>query len=96
MFDRLEALEDEFESILARLSDPDVFADQAAYVALTRRHRELEGIVAATRARRRALDDLATARDMLADSGAERDLAREEIAEAESAVDRLEEELRLG
>ncbi|MDX6670881.1 MAG: hypothetical protein QOI91_1244, partial [Solirubrobacteraceae bacterium] len=45
MLDRLAALEDEFRSVEARLSDPAVFEDNAAYVALTRRHKELEPIV---------------------------------------------------
>jgi len=49
MFERLGDLEDELASVEARLAEPGVFADQEAYVVLTRRHKELEPIVAAYR-----------------------------------------------
>ena len=44
---RLDALEQEFHQVEARLADPDVIADQTAYTELTKRYRELEPIVAA-------------------------------------------------
>jgi peptide chain release factor 1 len=96
VFDRLAALEEEFESVEARLSDPDVFGDQTAYVSLSRRHKELEPVVAAVRAHHRANDDLKTAREMLDGAdGADRETLREEIDNAEADIARLEEELRL-
>ena len=95
VIDRLEALEGEFASVEARLSDPDVFGDNATYVQLTRRHKELEPIVAAVRARRQATDDLATAREMLdGTSGDDRDMVRAEVADAEAAIARLDEDLK--
>src|SRR4051812_45575180 len=96
MLDRLTSLEDEFRSVEARLSDPDVFANQPQYVELTKRHKELEPIVAAVRAHRQASDDLATAKEMLeGSSGADRDMVRAEIAAAEAAIARLDEELKV-
>ena len=96
MLDRLAALEDEFRSVEARLSDPDVFADQPKYVELTKRHKELEPIVAAVRTQRQARDDLATAKEMLEGStGDDREMLRAEIAEAEATIARLDEELKL-
>jgi peptide chain release factor 1 len=96
MLDRLAALEEEFRSVEARLSDPDVFADQPKYVELTKRHKELEPIVAAVRAQRQAYDDLATAKEMLdGSSGDDRDMVRAEIAEAEATIARLDEELKV-
>jgi peptide chain release factor 1 len=96
VIDRLEALEGEFASVEARLSDPAVFADNTAYVQLTRRHKELEPIVAAIRARRQAADDLATARGMLdGTSGADRDMVRAEVGEAEATIARIDEELKV-
>ncbi|MGE3836227.1 MAG: peptide chain release factor 1 [Acidimicrobiia bacterium] len=95
MFERLGAIEEEFHSIEARLADPDVFADQAAYVTLTRRHRELEPVVAAVRSHRAAADDLAAARELLEEAvGDERDALRAEVATAEASIARLEEELK--
>ncbi|MBW8825305.1 MAG: peptide chain release factor 1 [Acidobacteria bacterium] len=96
MFDRLEALEEEFRALEARLSDPDVFSDNTAYVALTRRHKELEPIVAAVRAHRQASDDLAAAREMSEGAtGDDREVLRAEIAGAEATIARLDEELKL-
>jgi peptide chain release factor 1 len=96
VIDRLTALEDEFRSVEARLSDPKVFEDNAAYVKLTRLHKQLEPIVAAVRARRQAAEDLATAREMLdGSSGDDRDLVRAEINDAEATIARLDEELKL-
>ncbi len=96
MFDRLAALEDELRAIEARLAEPGVFADQDAYVTLTRRHKELEPIVAASREYRQARDDLSTAREMLIDStGADREVVRAEVDEAESTMARLEDELKV-
>jgi peptide chain release factor 1 len=94
--ERLVALEDEFRNVEARLSDPKVFEDNAAYVALTKRHKELEPIVAAVREQRQASDDLATAREMLeGSSGEDREVLRAEIADAESTIERLEDELKV-
>ena len=96
MFDRLAALEDEFASVEADLSDPDVLADQAKLRALSRRHKELEPVVAASRAHRQATEDLATAKEMLGDlTGEDRDMVRAEIADAEDRLARLEEDLKV-
>jgi len=96
MFERLAALEDELALVEARLAEPGVFADQEAYVALTRRHKELEPIVAASRAHRQASDDLATAREMLVEAtGADRDVVRAEVDDAEAAMARLAAELEV-
>jgi peptide chain release factor 1 len=96
VLDRLEALEEEFRSVEARLSDPDVFGDQTQYVQLTKRHKELEPIVAAVRAHRQAREDLAAAKDMLdGTTGDDREMVRAEMAQAEAAIARLDEELKL-
>ncbi len=96
MFDRLAALEDELRSVEARLAEPDVFADHDAYVALSRRHKELEPIVTASREYRQARDDLATAREMLVEAtGDDRDVVRAEVEDAESTITRLESHLKV-
>jgi peptide chain release factor 1 len=96
VIDRLAALEDEFRSVEARLADPKVFEDNAAYVALSRRHKELEPIVAAVRQQRQARGDLAAAKEMLdGSSGDDREMLRHEITEAEATIARLDEELKV-
>ena len=96
MLERLAGLEEEYETVLGKLADPSVVADQRALRDTSRRHKELEPIVAAYRHYRRALDDLAAAKEMLPDSeGADRDVVRAELEDAEERIVRLEEELKL-
>jgi peptide chain release factor 1 len=96
VFDRLDSLEEEFRSVEARLSDPSVFEDNAKYVTLTKRHKELEPIVAAVREHRQAVEDLATAKEMVeGTTGDDREMLRAEITEAEATIARLEDELKI-
>ena len=96
VLDRLAALEQEYDAVLARLADHDVIADQKALLQASRRHKELEPVVLAYRDYRQARDDLDAARGMLTDSsGDDRDFVRAQIEEAEGDISRLEQELRL-
>ncbi|HEY3141691.1 MAG TPA: peptide chain release factor 1 [Acidimicrobiales bacterium] len=96
MLERLEELEREFVDAEARLADPAVIADQSRYQALTKRYRELEAIVTRTRELRQRQEDLVTAREMLSGaSGDDRDTMRTEVDEAEAAIIRLTDEIKL-
>ena len=96
MFERVTALEQEYAEVLERLSDPDVAADQRAFRDLSRRHKQLEAIVTTYHGYQAAAGDLAAAKDMYADAGAEdREMLRHEIEMAEADMSRLEEELKL-
>ncbi len=96
MLERLEALEQEFADVEAQLADPAVFADNARYTVLARRHKELDAVVSRARELRQRTADLATAKDMLGDlAGDDREVIRDEAADAESAIARLVGELQL-
>ena len=96
MLDRLAALEQELRDVEARLSADDVHKDQDAYVALGRRYKELAPIVGAYTEYRQATEDLATAKEMLAEtSGDDREMVRAEITAAEEAIERLDAELKV-
>ncbi len=95
-YDRLGGLEREYELVLAELNDPSTSAHPGRLRELSRRHKDLEDLVGTWRRLLLAESDLAAAREMVDDSaGDERDLARLEVAHAESEITRLEEELRL-
>ncbi|MGH9189636.1 MAG: peptide chain release factor 1 [Acidimicrobiales bacterium] len=95
MLERLAALETEYEELLGRLGDPDLLADQRAYVELSKRIKELEPLIGVWRRYRASLDDLEAARGMLAESaGEDRDFVKAQMGEADDDVRRLEEELR--
>jgi peptide chain release factor 1 len=94
--DRLAELAKEHEDVIARLGDPRVLSDQRALRSASRRHKELEAIVGAYRDYQRAAEDLSAAREMLHDaSGEDREMLRAEIDDAEAAMERLADELRV-
>jgi peptide chain release factor 1 len=96
MLERLAGLEQEYEDVVASLSDPAVLGDRHRLRDASRRHKQLEAIVVPYREYRQALDDLATAKEMLGDtSGDDREMVQNEIRDAETAIARLEDELKV-
>jgi peptide chain release factor 1 len=97
VLERLEGLEREYEAVLIQLSDPQVVGDPKRLREVSRRHKDLEPLIAAYREYRSAEDDLAAAKEMLADAtpGDERELMREEIDGAESRMADLDEKLKI-
>ncbi len=97
MLDRLEGLEREYETVLIQLSDPDVVGDHKRLREVSRRHRDLEPVVAAYRAYRAAEEDLVTAKEMLAEAaaGEDRDMIRSEMEGAEARIAELDERLKV-
>jgi peptide chain release factor 1 len=96
LLDKKQDFEEEYERVLADLSDPTVFSDQRRARDLSRRHKELEGIVRCFADLSRSVEDLAMAREMYQEaSSADREFLRDEVAELEESVARFEEELEL-
>jgi peptide chain release factor 1 len=97
VFERLAGLEEEFDALEARL--PDVYAsgDQDAQRTAGQRYAELKPIVETYRELRRARTQLDDARELFrTETEPEmRELAREEMAEKESAVADLEGRLKV-
>jgi peptide chain release factor 1 len=86
VLERLAGLEEEYEDVLRRLGDPEVISDMRALKDASRRHKELEPVVAAYRQYRSALEDLEVARELG---------MREEGDESEARIAELEEQLKL-
>ncbi|MGH9067476.1 MAG: peptide chain release factor 1 [Acidimicrobiales bacterium] len=96
MRERLEGVEREYEEVVARLSEPSVYSDPRLLRDLSRRRKELEGVVLTWRERQRADEDRRAATELLAEaSGEERELARAELVGAEERMARLDEELEV-
>ena len=96
LVDRLEGLEREHAEVERSLADPAVVGDQRRYAELSRRYRELGGLVDRLRELRQATADLATAKEMYGDAdGDDRVVLRDEIDTAEAAIARLDEEVKL-
>jgi peptide chain release factor 1 len=96
MFERLDEIERTYDQVERQLADPEVIADQARLIELSRRHAELGEVVRAYRAWRSAGEDLATARQLQREerSADGRVLAEAEIADAQARQAALEEQLR--
>ncbi|MFI3259568.1 MAG: peptide chain release factor 1 [Rikenellaceae bacterium] len=94
---RLDGLKLKFEEMSERLTDPEVISDVKQFVQLNKDFKELQPIVETADKFRTAIANLAEAKDILANEKDEefREIAREEIAELEPAIERMEEEIKL-
>jgi len=97
MLDKLQSLEDKYEELTHKLSDPEVLADPNAYKKVAKAHAELEEIVTEFRSYKAVLKDLADAKAMLKeDSDPEfTAMLKEEVAALEEQQEKLEHRLRV-
>ncbi|MFR9546570.1 MAG: peptide chain release factor 1 [Rikenellaceae bacterium] len=94
---RLDGLKLKFEEIGQKLTDPEIIGDVKQYIQLTKDYKELEPIIETSERFRKAINDLADAKDIFANEKDEdfREIAREEIATLEPSIERMEEEIKL-
>lgn len=97
MRDKLQALEDKFQELEGRISDPAVMADMNEWQKLTKAHSKMSAVVEKFREYKRTLQALDDAREMLKDKlDAEfREMVEAEYDEAKAKKVTLEEELRI-
>ena len=99
MFERLTSVDDEYTMLEAALSDPEVLADQRRLRDTSRRYKQLGPLVECLRRYRARTADAEAARELLAGTPApsadEREVLREELAESEADIERLEAELKV-
>src|SRR6478735_1699345 len=95
MHDRLRQSNDEYETLEAQLSDPEVLADPDQLRTLSKRYTELGPVVETFRRREARAADAEAARSMLPDAvGDERDLLVEEIDTVNEELVAIDDELR--
>ena len=94
---RLDGLKLKYEELGQKLTDPEVIADVKSFVQYNKEFKELEPIVETSDRYRTALANLAEAKDILANDKDEemREMAREEIAELEPAIEKMEEDIKI-
>src|SRR5947207_12886183 len=90
----VEQIEARFAELSRQFSDPDVIADRQRYADVGRAYRQLEPAARLAEQWRRATDDAAGARELIAEDGDEPEL-REMLATAEQRLGELDEEIRL-
>lgn len=94
---KLDGLEARFEEVSTLITDPSVIADQHRYVKLTKEYKDLEDIM---KARKKYIDCLNAIKDakdiMMNESDPDmKEMAREELAESEAYLPKLEEEIKI-
>lgn len=97
LLDRLDGIESRYEEVSTLITDPAVIADMKRYVRLTKEYKDLEKLVATTRRYRNLLGNIDEAKATLeAESDPElREMAKEQLDEAQAALPALEEEIKL-
>ena len=63
---RLDGLKIKYEELGQKLTDPEVIADVKSFIQFTKEYKELEPIIETSDRYRKAIEDLANAKDILA------------------------------
>ena len=97
LLDKLEGLVSRYQEVGTLITDPAVIGDQQRYVRLTKEYKDLAAIMRARETYIRTLNTIDEARNILAseDDAELRDMAREEMNQAERDLPRLEEDIKL-
>ncbi len=93
MREKLEKIINAYQELEAKLGDPSIIANQNEYNKLAKSYADQGPLVAKSREYIQCLDDLAAAKEMLADADM-KEFAQEEISEIEAKLPALEEEIK--
>ncbi len=97
MFDKLEGIEERFEELEKKISDPEIIADQETWRKLCKENSDLTPIVEKYREYKSAKKTLADDKEML-EAGEDKDLEeliKAEISETEEILEKVSEELKI-
>lgn len=92
---KLDNLIDRYEELGALLSDSEIISDQDKFRPLSKEYAEVEPVVNCYNDYRQTLDDIEEAQSLLKDGDADmREMAQEELSDAQSRRDEMEAELQ--
>jgi peptide chain release factor 1 len=96
LINKLESIRDKHEEIGKLITDPNVIADMKRYVKLTKEYKDLEAIVEALKEYKNLAGNIQNAKNILATEKDEdfREMAKIELDENESRIEKLEEEIK--
>ena len=97
MFDKLGVLEEKFEDLNMRVSDPEIISDQSTWQKLMKEVSDLEPIVSKYREYKQTKEDIEAAKEILDTSSDEefRELAKMELSEKEAEMENIQSELKI-
>ncbi len=96
LFDRLKSIEQKYQELETKLSDPEILKNQEQYQLLAREHAELTPLIKTFRTYQQVEKELETNQTLLRTESDEeiKELAREEIQQLKEKLAALEDELR--
>lgn len=96
IYSKLELLAERIEEVGALLSDPDVIGNQNRFRSLSQEYAQLEPLIKTFKHYNTVLEDIEAAKLMLKDDDVDmREMAQEELKEAEKSKESLEHELQI-
>ena len=97
LLEKVLSLQDKFQNLQEQLSSPEAMSDMKKFVQLNKDYKELEPIIKAGQEYKKTLDNIASAKDILANEKDEdlREMAKEEISELEPKIPQMEDNIKL-
>jgi len=96
MFSKLDEVEARFESLTARMGDPDIASNPKRYAEIAREQAGLAETVETWRTHKATAEELESAKELLGDPDAEmREMARAEVDELQTRLTALKSQLQL-
>lgn len=98
MLEKLDFIQEKYEELSRKVSDPDIIADQPIWQKHMKEMGEMEPIVMKYKEYKKADEELIGAKEMLTEGGLDeemRELAKMEISELEEKTEELSAELRV-
>lgn len=96
MFDKLDFILEKYEELAIKVSDPDIIANQSLWQKHMKEMSDIEPVVEKYKEYKKAKEELAELKNMLADSDEElREMAKLEIPELEDTLENLEKEMKI-
>lgn len=98
MFEKLSVMEQKYEEISSRLSEPDVISDNKLYTQLMREYKSMTPIIEKFREYKKADDSFNEARELLEAGGLDRDfkeMVQSEFEQSKEELERLTGDLKI-
>jgi len=97
MLDKLESIEEKYEDLSHKISDPEVIADQSIWQKLMKEHSSLEPIVGKFREYKSVMKGIEDSKELLLDKSDKdfEEMVRLELGELQEKKESLEEELKI-
>jgi peptide chain release factor 1 len=97
MFDKLEFIEEKFEELGLKISDPEVINDQKLWQKLMKEHSDMAPIVEKYKAYKAVVAGIAEAKSLMRESDDEemRELAKMELSELDAELETVSYELKM-